>query len=215
MYSQKVIEYFKNPHNQGTIEDATVVGEAGNPVCGDLMRLYLKIRSQEDKEWDKDIIEDIKFETLGCAAAIATSSMITDLAKGKTVKEAYQISKSSVASELEGLPPIKMHCSVLSVDALHNALQKYKELKTKIQDKSMRQQILEVLSSLRPTMQMDGGDVELVDVDEGQGVVKIRLIGACSHCLFSDLTLKEGIEKSLKEKVPGVKEVVAVDEGNT
>lgn len=124
MYSQQVLDHFKTPHNQGSLADATIIGEAGNPVCGDMMKLYLKIKphGQDKKDY---LIEDIKFETLGCAAAIATSSMLTDLVKGKNIAAANEISKQDIASGLGGLPPVKMHCSMLAVEALHKALNKY------------------------------------------------------------------------------------------
>jgi len=121
-YSKKVIEHFSKPHNQGVIKDADGVGTVGNPVCGDIMKLYIKVSKNKKEE----IIEDIKFETLGCGAAIATSSMITDLAKGKTLEEAEKITRQNVADELEGLPPTKMHCSNLAADALHKAIEDYK-----------------------------------------------------------------------------------------
>jgi len=120
MYNKKVIEHFTNPHNYGKIESADGVGKVGNPVCGDRMKVYIKV----DKK--KDIIKDIKFETLGCAAAIATSSMVTDLAKGKTLDEAMKITNKDVAENLEGLPPMKMHCSNLATDALRKAIEDYK-----------------------------------------------------------------------------------------
>ena len=121
-YSKKVIEHFSKPHNQGIIKDADGVGTVGNPTCGDIMKLYIKVSKNKKEE----IIEDVKFETLGCGAAIATSSMITDLAKGKTLKEAEKITRQNVADELEGLPPTKMHCSNLAADALHEAIKNYK-----------------------------------------------------------------------------------------
>ena len=121
MYTKKVIQHFTNPHNYGKMKKADAIGEAGNPICGDLMKIYIKV--------NKNIIEDIKFETLGCAAAIATSSMITDLAKGKTLDKAMKISNKDVAKSLEGLPPVKMHCSNLAADALHDAIEKYKSKK--------------------------------------------------------------------------------------
>jgi nitrogen fixation NifU-like protein len=120
MYTKKVIEHFTNPHNYGKIKSADGVGKVGNPVCGDVMKVYIKV----DKK--KDTIKNIKFETLGCAAAIATSSMITDLAKGKTLEEAMKITNKDVAKSLEGLPPMKMHCSNLAADALRNAIEDYK-----------------------------------------------------------------------------------------
>ncbi len=123
MYSKKVIEHFTKPHNYGKLLSADAIGESGNPICGDLMKIYIKVDKKEDR------IEDISFETLGCAAAIATSSMITDLAKGKTLEEAMKISNKEVAEHLEGLPPIKMHCSNLAADALHEAIKNYRNKK--------------------------------------------------------------------------------------
>lgn len=117
MYSEKVLEHFKNPQNQGQIKDADSVGEAGNPVCGDFMKIYLKI--------EKNIIKNIKFETLGCAAAIAVSSMLTDMAKGKSIEEALKITKNQIVEKLGGLPIPKIHCSMLGVEALHSAIEKY------------------------------------------------------------------------------------------
>jgi nitrogen fixation NifU-like protein len=111
------MEHFMNPRNVGTIEDADGVGRAGNPVCGDLMEMSVKI--------DGDIISDIKFRTFGCGAAIATSSMATELIKGKSIDEALQISNRAIAEALDGLPPIKMHCSVLAADALRTTLADY------------------------------------------------------------------------------------------
>ena len=124
-YSKKVIQHFSKPHNQGVIKDADGIGTVGNPVCGDIMKLYIKVSKKSGKEY----IEDVKFETLGCGAAIATSSMVTDLAKGKTLEEAEKITRQNVADELEGLPPVKMHCSNLAADALHEAIKNYKRKK--------------------------------------------------------------------------------------
>ena len=121
MYSEKVIDHFKNPHNVGKIEDADGIGTVGNRACGDVMKLYIKV---EDNK-----IVDIKFETMGCAAAIATSSIITDLAKGKTIEEALKITKDNIVEELEGLPQMKVHCSLLAIDALHAAIKDYQEKK--------------------------------------------------------------------------------------
>ena len=118
-YSKKVMEHFRNPRNMGEIKDADGVGTVGNPVCGDLMAIYIKVENNR--------IKDIKFKTFGCAAAIATSSMITELAKGKTLEEAEKITRDDVANELEGLPPIKMHCSNLAADALREAIKDYKK----------------------------------------------------------------------------------------
>jgi len=121
MYSDKVMEHFQNPRNVGEIENADGVGTVGNPVCGDLMTIYIKVKD--------DVIEDIKFKTFGCGAAIATSSMVTEMAMGKTLEEALKISRNDVADNLEGLPPVKMHCSNLAADALHAAIDNYKEKK--------------------------------------------------------------------------------------
>ncbi len=123
MYSKKVLAHFMRPHNQGVIKNPSGVGIEGNPVCGDLMKIYIKIKKNKKEE----IIEDIKFETLGCASAIATSSMITDLTKGKTIKEAEKITRDDVAEALEGLPPAKMHCSNLASDALKKAIKNYRK----------------------------------------------------------------------------------------
>lgn len=117
MYSEMVIEHFRNPHNVGVIEDADGMGEVGSPVCGDIMKITIKVVD--------DRLEDVKFQTLGCAAAIATSSMVTDMAKGMKLDEAMKISRQSIADSLEGLPPVKMHCSNLAADALHRAIEDY------------------------------------------------------------------------------------------
>ncbi len=118
-YSEKVMQHFLNPHNVGEIPDASGVGNVGNIICGDIMRLYIKV---EDNR-----IVDAKFKTLGCGAAIATSSMVTDLVKGKTLDEALQISNKAVAEALGGLPKIKMHCSVLAEEALRAAIEDYRK----------------------------------------------------------------------------------------
>ena len=119
MYSDKVMEHFRSPRNMGEIKDADGVGTVGNPICGDLMTIYIKVKN--------DKITDVKFKTFGCAAAIATSSMITELAKGKTLDEASKITRDNVANELDGLPPIKMHCSNLAADALREAIKDYRK----------------------------------------------------------------------------------------
>jgi len=117
MYSDKVMEHFKNPKNTGEIHDADGVGTVGNPVCGDLMTMYIKVKENK--------ITDIKFKTFGCGAAIATSSMTTEMAKGKTLEEALKITRADVATSLGGLPPVKMHCSNLAADALHAAIKDF------------------------------------------------------------------------------------------
>lgn len=121
MYSDKVLEHFQNPRNVGEIPDADGIGKVGNPVCGDVMFIYIKVKD--------DIITDIKFKTLGCGAAIATSSMITEMAKGKTIEEARKISRGDVADALDGLPPQKMHCSNLAADGLKAAIEDYEKKK--------------------------------------------------------------------------------------
>jgi len=118
-YSEKVMEHFRNPRNVGEIENPDGVGRVGNPVCGDIMELYIKV--------DNDRIVDAKFKTFGCGAAIATSSMVTELVKNKTIEEALKISNKAVAEALGGLPPIKMHCSVLAEEALKKALDGYRQ----------------------------------------------------------------------------------------
>ena len=127
-YTAKVIEHFKDPHNQGTMEDADAVGQEGNPVCGDVMKMYIKVGSKQTKDnRQEDFIKDIRFETLGCAAAIAVSSILTDLAKGKTLDDAMKLTKDDIVKELGGLPDTKIHCSMLGVDALKQAIAKYKK----------------------------------------------------------------------------------------
>ena len=118
-YSKKVMDHFTNPRNVGLIENPDGFGKVGNPVCGDLMEMYIKV--------ENDIITDIKFKTFGCGSAIATSSMVTELAIGKTIDEALAITRNDVADELDGLPPQKMHCSNLAADALHAAIEDYKK----------------------------------------------------------------------------------------
>jgi len=128
IYTQKVINHFKKPHNQGIIKNADAVGEAGNPVCGDVMKIYLKIKHEKTRSKTKgnEIISDVKFETLGCAAAIAVSSALTDMVKGKTIDQALKITKNQIVKDLGGLPAPKIHCSMLGVEALHEAIRSYK-----------------------------------------------------------------------------------------
>jgi nitrogen fixation NifU-like protein len=119
MYSEKVMEHFSNPRNVGEVEDANGVGTVGNPQCGDIMKLSIRV--------EDDVIKDVKFKTFGCGAAIATSSMVTELVKGKRLEEAEKISNATVAEALDGLPPVKMHCSNLAADALHSAIEDYRK----------------------------------------------------------------------------------------
>ena len=121
LYSGKVMDHFRNPRNLGVIEDANAIGEVGNAKCGDIMKMYLKI--------EDDIIKDIKFETFGCGSAIASSSMATELIKGKHIEEAMQLTNKAVAEALDGLPAHKMHCSVLAEEAIQAALEDYKKRK--------------------------------------------------------------------------------------
>jgi nitrogen fixation NifU-like protein len=114
MYSELVMDHFRNPRNMGTIEDADGVGEVGNPQCGDMMKITIKVKD--------DVLEDVKFQTLGCGAAVATSSMVTEMAKGKKLEEALAITNKAVAEALGGLPPAKMHCSNLAADGLKAAI---------------------------------------------------------------------------------------------
>jgi len=122
VYSEKVMDHFANPRNVGEIPDADGIGKVGNPQCGDVMWLYIKVKD--------DIITDIKFKTFGCGAAIATSSMITEMARGKTLEEAKRISRQDVADSLDGLPPQKLHCSNLAADALREAIKDYEAKKS-------------------------------------------------------------------------------------
>ena len=126
MYSDKVMDHFKKPRNMGEIEDADGVGVVGNPTCGDVMNIYIKVKD--------DKLEDVKFKTFGCGAAVATSSMITELARGKTLEEALEITRNDVAEALEGLPPVKMHCSNLAADGLKAAIEDYRKKKEGVKD---------------------------------------------------------------------------------
>ncbi|NOR16433.1 Fe-S cluster assembly scaffold protein NifU [candidate division WOR-3 bacterium] len=121
MYSKKVMDHFMHPRNVGEIKDADGIGEVGNPVCGDIMTFYIKVENNK--------IKDVKFKTFGCGAAIAVSSMVSELAKGKTIEEAMKVTNKMVVGELDGLPPQKLHCSNLGADALHKAIKNYLEKK--------------------------------------------------------------------------------------
>jgi nitrogen fixation NifU-like protein len=128
MYSEKVMEHFRNPRNVGEIENADGIGEVGNPRCGDIMKMYLKI--------EDGVIVDVKFKTFGCGSAIASSSMATEMIKGKTIEEAMEVTNKAVAEALDGLPPIKMHCSVLAEQAIKAALFDYSK-KNNVQIKGL------------------------------------------------------------------------------
>lgn len=128
LYSEKVLDHFKNPRNMGEIPDADGVATVGNPICGDIMRLFIKIEKRNGKEY----IKDAKFQTLGCGAAISTSSMITTMVKGKPLSEALKITNKAVAEALGGLPPTKMHCSVLAEQAIQKAVENYQKKKSSV-----------------------------------------------------------------------------------
>jgi NifU-like protein involved in Fe-S cluster formation len=122
-YSDIVMDHFKNPRNQGEIKDADAIGEVGNPVCGDMMKIYIKVGKNDQ---GKEIIEDIKFQTLGCGAAIASSSMLTEMAKGLTLDDAQKITREQIVEKLGGLPKVKIHCSVLAGEGLKKAIAQYR-----------------------------------------------------------------------------------------
>ena len=160
MYTDKVIEHFREPHNRGKLEEYSAIGKVGNIVCGDVMWLYIKV---DQDEAGRDIITDISWETFGCTAAIATSSMVSDLAKGKTVEEAIAVTNQNVASELGGLPPIKMHCSALAADALNEAIYTYlsqegKEIPEALQERHARIEKEVAALEKRYAAFMDKGD---------------------------------------------------------
>ncbi len=117
MYSEKVMDHFSNPRNVGEVEDANAAGQVGNPRCGDIMKITMRI--------ENDVIEEVKFKTFGCGAAVATSSMATEMVKGKTVEEALRLTNKAVAEALDGLPPVKMHCSILAEEAVRSAIADY------------------------------------------------------------------------------------------
>ncbi|KUJ96160.1 MAG: Nitrogen fixation protein NifU [Desulfonauticus sp. 38_4375] len=264
-YTDKVKEFFLNPKNVGEIEDADAVGEVGSIACGDALKLYLKI---EDGK-----IVDAKFKTFGCASAIASSSALTELIKGKTIEEARKITNKDIAEFLGGLPKAKMHCSVMGQQALEAAIKNYlgeeveekqlegeivcecfgvtdEEIRRAIKENDLKsvedityytkagggcenclpqleeilaevrkeleqaqekkpkklsnvqkmQKVLKVLEEeIRPALQRDGGDIELIDIEGDNVLVSLR--GKCTRCPSSQLTLKDFVEKSLQEKV--------------
>jgi nitrogen fixation NifU-like protein len=201
-YTAKVIEHFKNPHNIGTIEDADACATEGSPACGDEITVYLKI----DKATDR--IEDVKFQSYGCASNIATGSIITDLAKGKTVDEAEAITWKQAADELGGLPPVKMHCSVLAVDGLRSAIRKYKKehkgidydatLDVKTVTEELKHVLWPPIGADIITLKM----VKYIGIDQGAVTVEIS-INADEK--FLDPTISEIIEHV--SKIRGVKSV--------
>ena len=133
LYSEKVLDHFKNPRNMGEIPGADGVATVGNPTCGDIMRMFIKIGHRiNNKQQREEYIENVKFQTLGCGAAIATSSIATEMIKGKSLKEALKITNKAVAEALGGLPPVKMHCSVLAEEAIQKAVEDYQKKKTDV-----------------------------------------------------------------------------------
>ena len=126
-YTEKVMDHFMNPHNVGVIENPSGYGKVGNPSCGDIMEIFIKV--------ENDIITDVKFRTFGCGSAIASSSMATEMIKGKTLEEAWELSNKAVAEALDGLPPVKMHCSVLAEEAIQMAINDYLSKKEKVEEK--------------------------------------------------------------------------------
>ncbi len=267
-YSEKVMEHYRNPKNVGEIENPTVIGEAGSLVCGDMLKLYLKIN-------DDNIIEDAKFQTFGCGSAVASSSILTEMIIGKTIDEVKKITNKDIANELGGLPPQKMHCSVMGQEALEDALKKLsgevektsndnsddkiicqcfniseKLLRKEIKENNLKtvddvtnyvkaggacghcrnaiegilneelasqkeleeasklnptQKILKINNvietSIVPTLQKDGGDIEFLDYDYQNNIVTVKLKGRCSACKNALLTLKNLVETTLREHV--------------
>lgn len=130
MYTKQVLEHFRNPRNLGAIKNSDAIGQEGNPACGDVMKIYLKVGQREGKKGKvEEYISDIKFETLGCAAAIAVSSLLTEAAKGMSIEEAGKITKERILEDAGGLPPAKIHCSMLGIDALKTAIKNYQDIK--------------------------------------------------------------------------------------
>jgi len=174
-YGKKLLEHFKNPHNAGIIKDADAKATEGSPACGDIVTLYLKVDEKTHK------IKDIKFESYGCASNIATASVITDLVKGKTIEEAKAITWKKAADELGGLPPIKMHCSVLAVDTLRSAILNYEEIHGLIKDKkpTSRNKILDrikhVMNPIRGEDIVKTGIVQDVIFEKGKVTVLLNL----------------------------------------
>lgn len=161
-YTEKVMDHFRNPRNVGQLDDADAIGTVGNPVCGDLMTMYIKVKD--------NVITDIKFQTFGCGAAIATSSMLTELAKGKTIEEATKINKDDIANNLGGLPPIKMHCSVLATETFEATLEDYKQ---KSKGAKSKQTVENFVSALTGKLQMDAAELLKLQQEERKEVEHI------------------------------------------
>jgi nitrogen fixation NifU-like protein len=189
MYSKKVLEHFQNPRNQGEPDEWDAVGKVGNPICGDVMHIYIKVND--------DRIEDIGWKTMGCAAAIATSSMITEIAKGKTLDEALKITRQDVADALDGLPPIKMHCSNLAADGLHKAIENFR---TGRREGHTKEEILGMF------VKMPGVDRKTAELLWNHGILDLDEIRRLSPEEFSqikglDEKLIEGMKKYAEENL--------------
>jgi nitrogen fixation NifU-like protein len=204
-YNPKVIEHFKNPHNQGVIENPDAEALVGSPACGDQIAIYLKINN--------DAIEDIKFESYGCASNIATASIVTDLAKGKTLEEALSIKWTEAVQELGGLPPVKYHCSVLAVDGLRAAIKDYLRKTGRLPEEELSSDLVreELYHVIYPPQGLDIVSlkrVKYIGVDDG----KVRIEISFAH---DDPYLQEIIDE-IKEKVSdltGVKDLEVVNQG--
>lgn len=193
-YSEKVMEHFKNPRNVGKIENPDGYAVEGSPACGDMVAVYLKV----DKE--KNIIEDIKFESYGCASNIATGSIITEIAKGKTIEDAKKITWKQAADELGGLPPVKTHCAVLAVDGLHSAIENY-EVKNGLIKNKEKTNIDIVMKKLKHVMNPIAGlDVVrtgiIRDISVNEGIINLTVDLPQNHQFAA--TIKEDIEEKLK-----------------
>ena len=204
LYSKKVLEHFRNPKNLGEIKNPDGVATVGNPVCGDVMKMYIKVKrkTQNSKLKTVEYIEDIKFQTLGCAAAIATSSVVTEMVKGKTLWEAKMIKEGEVIKSLGGLPKQKIHCSVLAVRALKKAIENYENKKQK--NEELKRKVEKVLRRVKAGIEAHGGGVDIESVKKG--VVRLKIKGACIGCPMAKMTFEEGVGKQLK-KIRGVRKV--------
>jgi len=201
-YSEKVLEHFRNPHNVGNIEDADGKATEGSPACGDMVSVYIKVDDKTRR------IKDIKFESYGCASNIATGSIITDLAKGKTIKEAKKIDWKKASDALGGLPPIKTHCAVLAVDGLHEAIRNYEESHGLVKDKehTTEEVILKRLKHvMNPLTGLDIVRTNLIkDIHLGKGQVHIVVD------LPSDHQFASNIEEEIVEKIKNLWDVKKV-----
>ncbi len=268
-YSEKVMEHYRNPKNVGSIDDADAIGEAGSLSCGDMLKLYLKVD-------EKGIITDAKFQTFGCGSAVASSSILTEMVIGKHIDEARKITNKQIAEELGGLPPEKMHCSVMGHEALEAAIKNYygeenttsnehdetvcfcydvseSMLKNEIKNNNLKtledvinytkagggcgrcrgkiQDILDKINNqpkeekltntqmiikinniiekyISPELRKDGGDIELIDVDNNK--IKVRLTGRCQECNRSQVTLTHFVEATLKQHINENIEIIRV-----